>query len=120
MPSDVELEAVPSDWVSLTKHRYVYSGDRVMQWISGMRLYTDSGSRSELPQLQGVRFGGLAEAQPSVPTGEESTLHTPCPFREQKTSALGAEALERLCASRQLKRSTGIKRRTCGFVPELS
>jgi Protein of unknown function (DUF1236) len=31
VPSDVELVAVPSDWgPSLTKYRYVYSGDRVM------------------------------------------------------------------------------------------
>lgn len=31
VPSDVELEAVPSDWgPSLTRYRYVYSGDRVM------------------------------------------------------------------------------------------
>jgi hypothetical protein len=31
VPSDVELEAVPSDWgPSLTKYRYVYSGERVM------------------------------------------------------------------------------------------
>jgi Protein of unknown function (DUF1236) len=31
VPSEVELEAVPSDWgPSLTRYRYVYSGDRVM------------------------------------------------------------------------------------------
>jgi hypothetical protein len=31
VPRDVELEAVPSDWgPSLTKYRYIYSGDRVM------------------------------------------------------------------------------------------
>lgn len=31
VPSDVELEAVPADWgPSLTKYRYVYSGERVM------------------------------------------------------------------------------------------
>ena len=31
VPADVELEAVPADWgPSLTKYRYVYSGDRVM------------------------------------------------------------------------------------------
>jgi len=31
VPADVELEAVPSDWgPSLTRYRYVYSGDRVM------------------------------------------------------------------------------------------
>jgi hypothetical protein len=31
VPNDVELEAVPSDWgPSLTKYRYVYSGERVM------------------------------------------------------------------------------------------
>ena len=31
VPSDVELEAVPTDWgPSLTRYRYVYSGDRVM------------------------------------------------------------------------------------------
>ncbi|WP_407170225.1 DUF1236 domain-containing protein [Bradyrhizobium sp. ORS 111] len=31
VPRDVELEAVPPEWgPSLTKYRYVYSGDRVM------------------------------------------------------------------------------------------
>ena len=31
MPREVELEAVPADWgPSLTKYRYVYSGERVM------------------------------------------------------------------------------------------
>ena len=31
VPSDVEREAVPTDWgPSLTHYRYVYSGDRVM------------------------------------------------------------------------------------------
>ena len=31
VPRDVELEAVPSEWgPSLTKYRYVYSGERVM------------------------------------------------------------------------------------------
>jgi hypothetical protein len=31
VPTDVELEAVPADWgPSLTRYRYVYSGDRVM------------------------------------------------------------------------------------------
>jgi hypothetical protein len=39
VPSDVELEAVPSDWgPSLTKYRYVYSGDRVMLVDPGSRL----------------------------------------------------------------------------------
>jgi hypothetical protein len=38
VPSDVELEAVPSDWgPSLTKYRYVYSGDRVMLVDPGTR-----------------------------------------------------------------------------------
>ena len=31
VPREVELEAVPADWgPSLTKYRYVYSGERVM------------------------------------------------------------------------------------------
>lgn len=31
VPREVELEAVPTDWgPSLTKYRYVYSGERVM------------------------------------------------------------------------------------------
>ncbi|OKO77641.1 DUF1236 domain-containing protein [Bradyrhizobium sp. NAS96.2] len=31
VPRDVELEAVPADWgPSLTRYRYVYSGERVM------------------------------------------------------------------------------------------
>jgi len=31
VPSTVELEAVPSDWgPSVTRYRYIYSGDRVM------------------------------------------------------------------------------------------
>jgi hypothetical protein len=38
VPSDVELEAVPSDWgPSLTKYRYVYSGDRVILVDPGTR-----------------------------------------------------------------------------------
>jgi hypothetical protein len=38
VPTDVELEAVPSDWgPSLTKYRYVYSGDRVMLVDPGTR-----------------------------------------------------------------------------------
>jgi hypothetical protein len=39
LPSDVELVAVPSDWgPSLTKYRYVYSGDRVMLVDPGTRI----------------------------------------------------------------------------------
>jgi hypothetical protein len=38
VPSDVELEPVPSDWgSSLTKYRYFYSGDRVMLVDPGTR-----------------------------------------------------------------------------------
>jgi hypothetical protein len=38
VPSEVELEAVPSDWgPSLTKYRYVYSGERVMLVDPGTR-----------------------------------------------------------------------------------
>jgi hypothetical protein len=38
LPADVELEAVPSDWgPSLTRYRYVYSGDRVMLVDPGTR-----------------------------------------------------------------------------------
>lgn len=38
VPDDVELEAVPSDWgPSLTRYRYVYSGDRVMLVDPGTR-----------------------------------------------------------------------------------
>src|SRR5437870_5200190 len=38
VPSDVELVAVPSEWgPSLTKYRYVYSGDRVMLVDPGTR-----------------------------------------------------------------------------------
>src|SRR6266536_4924790 len=38
VPSDVELEAVPSDWgPSVTKYRYIYSGDRVMLVDPGTR-----------------------------------------------------------------------------------
>ena len=44
IPSDVELEAVPSDWgPSLTKYRYVYSGDRVM--------LVDPGSRTVVQEI---------------------------------------------------------------------
>lgn len=44
VPSDVELEAVPSDWgPSLTKYRYVYSGDRVM--------LVDPGSRTVVQEI---------------------------------------------------------------------
>ncbi|QAU48313.1 DUF1236 domain-containing protein [Bradyrhizobium guangzhouense] len=39
VPSDVELEAVPTDWgPSLTQYRYVYSGDRVMLVDPGTRM----------------------------------------------------------------------------------
>jgi hypothetical protein len=38
VPKDVELEAVPEDWgPSLTRYRYVYSGDRVMLVDPGTR-----------------------------------------------------------------------------------
>jgi hypothetical protein len=38
VPRDVELEAMPSDWgPSLTKYRYIYSGDRVMLVDPGTR-----------------------------------------------------------------------------------
>lgn len=38
VPSEVEIEAVPSDWgPSLTKYRYVYSGERVMLVDPGTR-----------------------------------------------------------------------------------
>src|SRR4051812_33514845 len=38
VPADVELEAVPSDWgPSVSKYRYVYSGDRVMLVDPGTR-----------------------------------------------------------------------------------
>jgi hypothetical protein len=31
VPASIELEAVPADWgPSISKYRYVYSGDRVM------------------------------------------------------------------------------------------
>lgn len=38
VPTDVELEAVPSDWgPSVTKYRYVYSNNRVMLVDPGTR-----------------------------------------------------------------------------------
>jgi hypothetical protein len=38
VPTEVELEAVPADWgPSLTKYRYVYSGERVMLVDPGTR-----------------------------------------------------------------------------------
>lgn len=38
VPTDVELEAVPSDWgPSVSKYRYVYSNDRVMLVDPGTR-----------------------------------------------------------------------------------
>ena len=38
VPRDVELESVPADWgPSLTKYRYVYSGDRVILVDPGTR-----------------------------------------------------------------------------------
>jgi hypothetical protein len=44
VPNDVELEAVPSDWgPSLTKYRYVYSGERVM--------LVDPGSRTVVQEI---------------------------------------------------------------------
>ena len=45
VPADVELEAVPGDWgPSLTKYRYVYSGDRVM--------LVDPGSRTVVQEVE--------------------------------------------------------------------
>jgi hypothetical protein len=45
VPSDVELEAVPSDWgPSLTRYRYVYSGDRVM--------LVDPGTRTVIQEVE--------------------------------------------------------------------
>ena len=44
VPADVELEAVPADWgPSLTKYRYVYSGDRV--------ILVDLGSRTAVQEV---------------------------------------------------------------------
>src|SRR3954463_8194098 len=44
LPSDVELEAVPQDWgPSLTKYRYVYSGNRV--------ILVDPGTRTVVQEL---------------------------------------------------------------------
>ncbi|MDH2346879.1 DUF1236 domain-containing protein [Bradyrhizobium sp. SSUT77] len=44
VPSEVELEAVPTDWgPSLTKYRYIYSGDRVM--------LVDPGSRTVVQEI---------------------------------------------------------------------
>jgi hypothetical protein len=44
VPADVELESVPADWgPSLTKYRYVYSGDRVM--------LVDPGSRTVVQEV---------------------------------------------------------------------
>ena len=38
IPADVELEAVPADWgPTVTKYRYVYSGERVMLVDPGTR-----------------------------------------------------------------------------------
>jgi Protein of unknown function (DUF1236) len=45
VPGDVELEAVPEDWgPTLTKYRYVYSGDRVM--------LVDPGSRTVVQEVE--------------------------------------------------------------------
>jgi hypothetical protein len=45
VPNDVELEAVPSDWgPSLTRYRYVYSGDRVM--------LVDPGTRTVIQEVE--------------------------------------------------------------------
>jgi uncharacterized protein DUF1236 len=44
LPSDVELKAVPTDWgPSLTKYRFVYSGNRVM--------LVDPGSRTVVQEI---------------------------------------------------------------------
>ncbi len=44
IPSDVELEAVPPDWgPSLTRYRYIYSGDRV--------ILVDPGTRTVVQEL---------------------------------------------------------------------
>ena len=45
VPADVELESVPTDWgPSLTKYRYVYSGDRV--------ILVDPGSRTVVQEVE--------------------------------------------------------------------
>jgi Protein of unknown function (DUF1236) len=45
VPGDIELEAVPSDWgPSLTRYRYVYSGDRVM--------LVDPGTRTVIQEVE--------------------------------------------------------------------
>jgi Protein of unknown function (DUF1236) len=45
VPDDVELEAVPQDWgPTLTKYRYVYSGERVM--------LVDPGSRTVVQEVE--------------------------------------------------------------------
>jgi Protein of unknown function (DUF1236) len=45
VPDDVELEAVPQDWgPTLTKYRYVYSGERVM--------LVDPGSRAVVQEVE--------------------------------------------------------------------
>ena len=44
VPTDVELAAVPTDWgPSLTRYRYVYSGERVM--------LVDPGSRTVVQEI---------------------------------------------------------------------
>jgi hypothetical protein len=44
VPADIELESAPTDWgPSLTKYRYVYSGDRVM--------LVDPGSRTVVQEV---------------------------------------------------------------------
>jgi hypothetical protein len=44
VPADVELAAVPEDWgPTVTKYRYVYSGDRVM--------LVDPGSRTVVQEI---------------------------------------------------------------------
>jgi hypothetical protein len=50
VPSDVDLVAVPSDWgPSVSKYRYVYSGDRVVLSIRAPAPWCRKSTESKHP-----------------------------------------------------------------------
>jgi len=80
VPADVELESVPADWgPSLTKYRYVYSGDRVILVDPGM---TDDSTNPA------TGYGANGRRATEDATTEKPTSTGGCsPHRERKNYA---------------------------------
>ena len=59
VPDDVELEAVPQDWgPTLTKYRYVYSGERVMLVDPSTRMQYPASRNEKAARPFGARPDG--------------------------------------------------------------